>query len=255
MHTQPASAYTTTLPVGRPRPPISCYGSDGYEPVSGEPCAVMNRLQIPLSAFLLAAIILFVGIVGGRADQHKDSGIYPKSLSDEELAQQIRVSGKDRRGKLTSELHIRFKSRAYRWKEDTRQIVFLKILESIEKGTFYKGGRSLWFWVAKLKRNVGIDLARKDANRLVAESTFASEKQIAHREESLAKEEVKLAFDIIAKMGKDFLDTAHLVYRLDLSHAEAAKQLGVATGTISWRISKIKKKLADAGCRPAFARN
>ena len=64
-----------------------------------------------------------------------------------------------------------------------------------------------------------------------------------------------MAFDIIGRMGKEYLETAHLVYRHELSHAEAAKRLGVAPGTVSWRISKIKSKLAAENCKPAFVKH
>ena len=47
----------------------------------------------------------------------------------------------------------------------------------------------------------------------------------------------------MAALPDDLRDTAALVVSEDLSHAEAAEVLGISEGTVSWRMSEIRKKL------------
>ena len=203
---------------------------------------------------LLAASILFVDIISGRADHHDTNRHILRSISDEQLAARINNSSEDSKVAYIVELRRRFDAYAARnnWNEDISSTVFIKIYESTNNGTFYRGGKSLWFWIAKIKRNVAIDIVRKNINRLEAEKEYVLENQIRDQEKASVDEETKRAYQIIDTMGKEFSETARLVYGLGLTHAEAAKKLGVAAGTVSWRINRMKKELSSKNCWPTF---
>ena len=51
----------------------------------------------------------------------------------------------------------------------------------------------------------------------------------------------------IARLKPDLRDTATLVAGQQLTHAEAAKILGIAEATVSWRMHEIRRLLASGG--------
>ncbi|WP_428680631.1 RNA polymerase sigma factor [Sphingopyxis sp.] len=51
----------------------------------------------------------------------------------------------------------------------------------------------------------------------------------------------------IARLKPDLRDTAVLVAGQQLTHAEAAKILGIAEATVSWRMHEIRRQIGSAG--------
>ena len=47
----------------------------------------------------------------------------------------------------------------------------------------------------------------------------------------------------MAALPEQLRDTAALVLGDELTHAEAAQVLGISEGTVSWRLSEVRKRL------------
>jgi RNA polymerase sigma-70 factor (ECF subfamily) len=70
------------------------------------------------------------------------------------------------------------------------------------------------------------------------------EVELARRAEA---EEAAMAMDwlqrAMSELPEDLRDTMALVLDDDVTHAAAGEVLGVSEGTISWRVSEVKKRL------------
>ncbi|MEM9062067.1 MAG: RNA polymerase sigma factor [Pseudomonadota bacterium] len=107
----------------------------------------------------------------------------------------------------------------------------------------YRGDARFTTWLYQVVLNAARDRMRRDKTRSQAHDGFA-ELDALHRGADASRkgraEWLRLA---IQQLAPDLRETAVLVLDEGLSHAETAEILGLSEGTVSWRLSELRKKL------------
>lgn len=107
----------------------------------------------------------------------------------------------------------------------------------------FRGQSRLTTWLYRVVYNAMLDRKRSDARYTSALKAWGDWE--ISRLHSIAEqdEQIKWLHDIMGNLPENLRDTLALI--LDgLTHAEVASILGISEGTISWRMSEIKKYLA-----------
>lgn len=107
----------------------------------------------------------------------------------------------------------------------------------------FRGQARVTTWLYRVAVNAAHDRRRRQASHARA-ATGWGDWELARRAEA---EETAAQADwlirAMAALPEELRDTAALVLD-DLTHAQAAEILGVSEGTVSWRMSEVKKRLA-----------
>ena len=106
----------------------------------------------------------------------------------------------------------------------------------------YKAKSRVTTWLYRVAVNAAHDRRRKAATHARHASGWGDWE--ISRQAGIAETAEKLDWltAAMARLGDDLRDTLALVLD-DLSHAEAGEILGVSEGTVSWRMSEVKKRL------------
>ena len=120
--------------------------------------------------------------------------------------------------------------------QDVAQEAFVKAAASIRQ---FRGESAFTTWLYRITVNVATDHRRQRHRQYEAKQKFASEQMIlnGHAE---GRDEVWMALQRLPPLERD---AVVLTVVEDLSHAEAAKVLGCAETTVSWRIFMAKQTL------------
>lgn len=138
---------------------------------------------------------------------------------------------------------------AYKWcgvredAEDIAQEVFVKLARKIH---YFKPDAQFTTWLYQVTINTAKDFYRKNKIRKIHEENFTrenSEEDNSNNPENNAI--VKNAQEILHKLPKSVREAVLLVVGEGLNHKEAARILGCAENTVSWRIFQARKKLKD----------
>ena len=106
----------------------------------------------------------------------------------------------------------------------------------------FRGDAKFTTWLYRVTVNAASDRRRRQATRAKAADGWG-EVEIARREETKeANEALDWLTQAMKALPEDLRDTVALILD-DVTHADAADILGVSEGTISWRMSEVKKRL------------
>ncbi len=124
--------------------------------------------------------------------------------------------------------------------EDITQDICMQMAHKLES---FKGDSSFSTWLYRVVVNACRDFHKtRSTRRTLAQTYLEMEKRdIADSQDSSRK--VAWLYRMIAGLEESLRETALLVLAEDLSHAEAAKILGCAESTVSWRMHEVRKLL------------
>ncbi len=107
----------------------------------------------------------------------------------------------------------------------------------------FKGHARFTTWLHKIVINAARDLIRrKQATRRKASGW--GEAEVLRRNEAVeTKAELDWLSNAMTTMPQDLRETVALVLGEDMTHGQAAEVLDLSEGTISWRMSEVKKIL------------
>lgn len=106
----------------------------------------------------------------------------------------------------------------------------------------FRGDSRFTTWLYRVVVNAANDRRRRTATRARASDGWG-EVEIARRAEATENAEaIDWLTTAMRALPEDLRDTVALVLD-EVTHAEAAEVLGVSEGTISWRMSEVKKRL------------
>ncbi len=127
--------------------------------------------------------------------------------------------------------------------EDVAQEVFTRLGKAIFS---FRGDAGFRTWLMRITVNTLHDEFRRNKRKWQHETAFSdgfdAASDDASQEEILQK---KQALQAVHRLPEKLKQAALLVYGEGLSHAEAGKILGCSEGTISWRLSEVRKKLLN----------
>jgi len=109
----------------------------------------------------------------------------------------------------------------------------------------FKGRARFTTWLHQIVINGARDvIRRKQAARRKA-SNWGDTEVLRHDEASETKAELDWLSNAMKTMPQDLRETVALVLGEDMTHREAAEVLDLSEGTISWRMSEVKKILRE----------
>lgn len=107
----------------------------------------------------------------------------------------------------------------------------------------FRGDAKFTTWLYRITINAALDRIRKRQTRRKASEGWG-EVQALTRAETIEKQvELEWLKQAMTGLSDELQHTVALVLGEELSHAQAAQVLGLSEGTISWRMSEVKKSL------------
>ncbi len=126
--------------------------------------------------------------------------------------------------------------------EDLAQEVCASLPKKLKS---FAGRAKFTTWLHQITINASRDLIRrKQAARRKADGW--GEVEILRRDEAAQTQaELDWLTTAMNAMSDDLRETVALVLGEEMTHAEAGEILGISEGTVSWRMSEVKKTLRD----------
>ena len=110
----------------------------------------------------------------------------------------------------------------------------------------YRGDAKFTTWLYQVVLNAARDRMRRTGTRLAATAAFAEVDALRRDEAETTQTRAAWLRGTIAGLRAELRETAILVLDEGLSHAEAAEILGIAEGTVSWRLAQVRKAVRAA---------
>ena len=126
--------------------------------------------------------------------------------------------------------------------EDVTQEICMNLARKLKT---FEGTARFTTWLHKVTINATRDHIRKKQTYAKATTSWGDWEisRVADNEHS--RDQHKWLQHAMTQLKPDQRETVALVLGEELNHNEAAQALGVSEGTISWRMSQIKKSLAE----------
>ncbi|MDJ0613840.1 MAG: sigma-70 family RNA polymerase sigma factor [Rhizobiaceae bacterium] len=109
----------------------------------------------------------------------------------------------------------------------------------------FKGNSAFSTWLYRVVVNRCRDVQRKDLSSARLHSDFAEVDELRRAEDADQKRQIEWLQETLKQLPDDLRETAILIVGEGMSHAQAADILGVKEGTVSWRMSELKKALQE----------
>jgi RNA polymerase sigma-70 factor (ECF subfamily) len=125
--------------------------------------------------------------------------------------------------------------------EDIAQDVFVRLARKLET---YKGESSFRTWLYRITVNMAKDFFKKSTTRRGYESAYVQDQKVLGivPDNPGSPESAKLQ-TALGGLPVKLREAVVLVYSEGMSHAEAARVLGCAEATVSWRVHQARRKL------------
>ncbi len=114
-----------------------------------------------------------------------------------------------------------------------------------KKLTSFKGHARFTTWLHQIVINAARDLIRRKQAARRKASGWGETEVLRRDEASTTKAELDWLSNAMTSMPQDLRETVALVLGEDMTHREAAEVLDLSEGTISWRMSEVKKILRE----------
>jgi RNA polymerase sigma-70 factor, ECF subfamily len=119
--------------------------------------------------------------------------------------------------------------------EDIVQESFIKAARSLQD---FRGESSFRNWLYRIAVNSTRSWQRSDIRLRQATEDLTRQQETIEHEQDFSP-----VHEALASLAEDLRHAVALVYYEDLSHGEAARILGCAEATVSWRIFRAKRRL------------
>jgi len=124
--------------------------------------------------------------------------------------------------------------------EDAAQEVWCALPAKLKQ---WRGEGRFTTWLHRIAVNAGRDALRRLASRSRLADGFAEADGLARGEAADQARRLDWLDGALAVLSDDLRETAALVLAEEMTQGEAAMALGVAEGTVAWRMSEVRKRL------------
>ncbi|WP_026941702.1 RNA polymerase sigma factor [Hellea balneolensis] len=124
--------------------------------------------------------------------------------------------------------------------EDITQEIWAALPKKLKK---WRGDAKLTSWLHRIALNAGKDALRRSATQTRTVAGYAEMENLSRGESLDTQKRLSWLHAALETLSEDLRDTAALTLGEDMNFAQAAEVLGVAEGTIAWRMSEIRKRL------------
>ncbi len=107
----------------------------------------------------------------------------------------------------------------------------------------WRGKAKLTSWLHRIALNAAKDFLRKSASRARTVEGYAEMESLTRAETKDTQRRLTWLQSALELLSDDLRETAVLTLSEDMNFAQAAEVLGVAEGTVAWRMSEIRKRL------------
>lgn len=124
--------------------------------------------------------------------------------------------------------------------EDLTQDICLALPAKLKS---FRGRARLATWLYRVAMNAAHDRRRRDASRSKASESWGDWEVNRRAAATDRAGDLDWLRRSMTALPDDLRDTVALTLDGEMTHAEAAEVLGVSEGTVSWRLSEIRKRL------------
>ncbi len=124
--------------------------------------------------------------------------------------------------------------------EDVTQEIWAAMPRKLQS---WRGDAQLTSWLHRIAINAARDALRRAATRTRTTAAFTEVDALSRGADADTHDRLAWLQTALGTLSDDLRMTAALTLSDDMTHAQAADVLGVAEGTIAWRMSEIRKQL------------
>ena len=124
--------------------------------------------------------------------------------------------------------------------EDLTQDICLSLPAKLKH---FRGEAKLTTWLYRIAVNAAHDRRRRAAARTRTAEGWGNWERNRRAAAGDTAEQLDWLRQSMAALPEDLRDTVALTLDSELTHAEAAQVLGVPEGTVSWRLSEVRRRL------------
>ena len=107
----------------------------------------------------------------------------------------------------------------------------------------WRGDAKLTSWLHRIALNAAKDALRKSASQARTIAGYTEMEDLSRGERADTQNRLSWLQSALATLSDDLRETAALTLGEEMNFAQAAEVLGVAEGTVAWRMSEIRKRL------------
>jgi len=107
----------------------------------------------------------------------------------------------------------------------------------------WRGDAKVTSWLHRIAINAAKDSLRRTASRTRTVAGYAEMETLARGETEDTAKRLSWLQNALGTLSEDLRATAALTLGEEMNFAEAAEVLGIAEGTVAWRMSEIRRRL------------
>ena len=124
--------------------------------------------------------------------------------------------------------------------EDVTQEIWAALPKKLKR---WRGEAKLTSWLHRIAINAAKDSLRRAASRARATEGYAEMASLSQGETADTVTRLSWLHSALDTLSDDLRETAALTLGEEMNFAQAAEVLGIAEGTVAWRMSEIRKRL------------
>jgi len=124
--------------------------------------------------------------------------------------------------------------------EDVTQEIWAALPAKISK---FRGESKLTSWLHRIALNAAKDSLRRSATQARTVAGYAEMQELSRGESLDTQKRLSWLHSALETLSDDLRETAALTLGEEMNFAQAADVLGIAEGTVAWRMSEIRKRL------------
>lgn len=124
--------------------------------------------------------------------------------------------------------------------QDVAQEICIRVVEHI--GSF-RGSSRFSTWLYQMVLNACRDYRRRQRTVKTMQDGYATFHSEVSADWADSEQKIRWLYLALDRLKPDLKETALLILAEDVTQEDAAAILGISTGTVSWRMSEVKKRL------------